>query len=1653
MQSKLLSRIAESASGQEMLDKNSPLSFKQWRQTKTSIPENNLFGLYIKYVLEWFNTNRGKTPVRLFVLRQKYLYMLSQLQLFFTEEEKNVWYNKINVADEKELLLGIPFFARKLKNVALYYYNLRKKIKTVKLRYNTVGTNNAIETELYNAFLQNYNNTNLEFGSEIVSSLPSPTNLKNNLSIKIDELYDDKTYLDRSNTLPVSSYFDLFHPITEEFFQTKGIVLSSDEFVFNSLTLPVTGDFGTFFDEISGNIFETTDEELYTSFIEKFLGENRFNAQFPTPGIIVENYQINLSDGSNSFYYPYGKDKNLFNPNNILFPIALSSIEIEGATASVDILSSDTLFVRYGDTVKGAWLYLKEYEETNEIVKAYIFPNNKTTFLFPYPGFGLSAADLSWTGYSFETDPEYQFLADDIKTEVNKAYWSSLNQEDSLKPILLNNASVLSLDVTPNRNPLLSDQVFVKEIEDLDLQSPAKNDKGAWLYRFERASIPISSLTDNVIFWPYQKLNPNEPFPQYIKELDIQDTCDPISVNLLDKSKFNASSEFDFADRIYKLNNYTDTFDLACECIWLSSQTFEADNKIINEQDGFNILCEAGEYTKFVWTGDDSTVLSNVFRSISHSTDCPFITNRPQVSSLDWQKCSCKQVYYSPFGHSGRSFEEYNQHTDFIVEELSGVEDDTFNIGTWQDENGNSFTNSAKAAWFKTNVQTGWGDGEWSSTAAQTEPFALQKGKTYIYYRANTKTNEETFPLYSVNYKYNTNKTKWAQARKLEDGTWVNNDTDSFMNLHPGDLLLIERQPSSTYFLLSTIQIENESENISSAWSSLDKVALQPIQSTIFISWPDDIDPFNANQDQYPSVLFLELSSPEFYWEIKNDQTNQIFRFNQPFITFTPDVVGTYSISVTAIETRIPILSTTVVDLTGIIIDNEWELYPNGSVPVNEIIFSEIPSITAIPEFSDGQVAVPRTTTLNGFVLEQLLRGWNYNQNTKSINSIGAKPYWAELFTNKDNNTNHKKFYTWGYSRDFEDGYLPTNSPKLSPLLLEYGTVIEYDRKGPGFVWQQPIEFKKFINIPQWSLLSATVTDFSNLAELYSTERKPTLLAVETLCATDILLSNYIDGKPLEVFYNAINSFTWNLSVETGISQESASIETKFLNSAPWNQITNRFYPTIATVPTLEKVYSIDDVGGYFLPQNLGASQYINKDFTAILKTKELTGNFLIENTLTHIGGRGLTKQDQDTVYSWLENNEWLKENSSLQNLAGAPKKQLTKTLQTFIPYQNNVEEKAFGIISSSDGLTPWTGEFVDEWGDKSLEPTNFTGVRNVSRWSEAQISTQKNKIVNNWVSDIFGNQYGLFKEAKYDSLNDLKTSYGELWVKNNAQQIFPAFVALSSIFESYKNEPFYSELTNQGIVSVDCFYNTLMLETSGALLFVEIQYDYRSQKIQTVFDNNRTFIINSSTIQFDQTWFFDDSKKVICLFTEKNENRFLPTIFEYDLDLQNFVKVFPNKLFTYAIESQLSSVSFENLSRGHLYYNNDLENYLVSYSGIDEYRKPFIVSFKLAGKQNLELVQVDTFRDFGLINQEPPLVDQSFLIPIEVAVGQLFEISPIFYNEPIDFELINYTNQITFTAPGVFQGILAEQGYHFINYRVSNSIGSIKYCLILNVT
>lgn len=1630
-------------------DVNSPFSFLEWKQRRPSSVEKDSSFHYNRYLIEWFSNNKGKQISSKFLLRQKYLYLLDQLQLFFTTDEKNKWYETVNLADEKELLLAIPYFAKKLKAIALYYFNLRKRLKNAKLKYNMAGTAFGVEQELYNYLLEVFSTTNSELPPNIRSTIPDLSAIKDSINIEIQELYDDKQYFDRSPTVPLSGYFDLLHQPTEKFFQTKGITLSSSEWLFNSLSLEPTLDLETFVGNLTGEIFETPETTLYQDFLEKYLGESKFITNFTQSSSITEIYEVPIQVGNNNFFYPFGVIDQSISGLGRLPLVALSSLQIEGATSGTTLENSDTLFVKNGDTIQGAWLRFNEFNERREAVQATIKQNTNTKFIFPFAGYGLSGIDFEWTGNDFETTIQYDFLSNELKTSINNQYWSQVLPSDSIDEILLNNTTLVSSGATPNKKLSFADQVTINKERVEDSTVPAGSAEGAWLFRFEKTALPISSNEENVLLWPYQIVDIEEDYPQHLKDLNFEGICQSISIQDLNRSFFIASSSIEGADKIYKLNSFADEIEQATECCWLSGRTLTLSSFKMFSQEGFSVLFPVGQATRFVWQGS-SVPISEVFSSVEHRRDCPFVTNVPPVSTLEWQKCSCKQVYYSPFGHYARTFEENNRFADCIIKDVSKGTDQ-FDFGSWKDSTGNGVVGSKEVCWYQTNSEISWGEGRWiSNNLAEPSPFNLEPGQAYFYRRVDSKFEPGNMPPYSVNYKFaNPQPNKWINAKiNDENKTWISSEQQSQMVLRPGDFVKYQRLAQTQYYLISSQPVENVSTNKGSLWASSDVVALNSPSSTTNISWPFVSGPFLTDNygNQSPPTTVQSISAI-IAWRIQCDQKPSLadtlvspFTYSEQIstltyqniftFTFVPPQTGTYSISVTAV-------------------DNQQTYYFLNS--------TTIPKLTVVPQFRDQEVLIEANSPSNGFLIEHPLKGWNYNSSRRDPNANGARPYWASLLSEKESSTRFKGIYAWGYPDEYVDGYLPNSNPIISNLTLSYGSVVDYKRYGTTFAWNQPIAYKEFDGTTTWCTLCSDLTKFSNLSSLYETKQEQDLIVIPMTSATNITLTNIKNGLPVEIFYYSLNSFVWNISVE--VEQEiDPIIPELFLESPqPWGNLSNRFYGTIATIPVLENLYSEDEVGGYFTSPHLGASQFINKDFQAFLKSETLSGSFLTEDASIHVGGRGLTKEDQETLYDWTEQNQWMKEPPVAGLAAGAVKKSLTKTLQTFTPYQGNIEETSLGLVTPRSRVSPWGGPTAEQWTDTLNEPKSYTGVRNVSAWVDKQILKQNKKIVDNWITDIYGNQYGLFKNLEGVKVSDRPEIGGELWMRVNSQLVQPATESLSAIFDLLREQTYYKDLTSGNIKSVDCFMDTLMIETPTAVLFCLLEFDYETSQISTIFDNIAIVdSLSSNSIKFEQTWFFPETKNIVTSFTRISGESFIPEINRLDLDTRAYVKVFPvDQQTTDYILSSLEEIKVKELSKSVLTYNSPRQTYLITYKGVDKSNRLFVVNFKIEQRENLILTKIDKYLDYSdpSLVLDPPVVEEIYSQPYAVQAVAPFSFAIPALNQPTSYQLKDTRFPfLTVDNSGVFSGFINSPGFYDIDYSVSNQIGTSRYSLTLRV-
>lgn len=1782
-------------------DNNSPYSFKNWYNAHQLILPGQEYALYNAYLVDWLKNKSAETTDTRKITQLNYLTLLKQLQLFFSQTEIENWYNNIDINNEKELLLAIPYFAKKLKEISLYYLQLRRTIKETRLNYNQAGTNKGTALQIQNYLLNTYTqkpNSLITLPATIWNGVPALSAIKDYINIQIEELYDSSNYFDQSPVLPVSAYYDTSDPVLQKFLTTKGLALTSTDWIYklgtyslsaNPLILTPILCADPFFQETLYNNILTLNDQL----AQNYIGQDKYISPLSTTLSSQQQdfYNIQIQQGTNTFYWPNAAyaEKAISYPRYL--PTLLSDMGIETlATGGSSVDTADTIFVKTSKGIEGAWLCNNLYNYIPSTMEATLKGNNsKTVFRYPYPGYGLSSEDIMWTGPDVVSTFQFNYLDPDLKQLVLDAYWSaSITLTSTTNTLKINDTTLIDNKAFPSVNYNNADQIKTQTsfpAYNTTNQFP-DNTTGAWLYQFLKTDISIANGKDSVIVWPFESIDPNMDIPTYYPT-DLTNYCSTINVN---SSAFLipnaiAGNALSSADIIYKVTNPNDTKDLAIECCWLSGAQMNTTPNggafSVNtvNQTTLQCLISSGYYARFVWTGPDDTDVNDVIPTFNHQPDCKYVTT-PNTTYLDYDLCTCKQVLFNSFGHPGSNYTDNSALGDFIIQDTFSP--GTLDLTTWTDLILRPYYSSENFFWYSTNNEIGWGDGRWYSTTGDFSA-KLKHGVPYVYYRASARLNnknEVTLPaiiirsvvptVYSTNeiksltgvtvtsftsgngytsaptvtvntnnasvitplvatalmhsngagvtgvnvttpglYILNANEPTitftgggyttqatgtailssagnyistppspvWVQAKKDKNNNWVSTQETSQMSLHPGDILIYSRSNTTSYNLYSYTNVYKDvSLNKGSLWCDFDYMStgINSLGQAKFITLNYPTQLYTTPTDDLYPFPYTSLSAI-IGWTITNTTNNDSVTYlTNAGISFTPNDVepgnmDIYTVTVTALE-----LNGTYSDLSAF----------------------RIPDLTAISSF----VSLPSLTSFSapvpGFVLNTPLQGWNYNTATyqqsydTNVSNIGARPFWGKIYT--QDNSNYKGIDSWGTPQRILDGHNIITQPEISDIQLASNTYIEYTNKNnTPLNWVQPIELAVHDNSNTWYTLNYTTTSFSNLSSQINNIDTEVVVVTPTTDVSNLSIQNYIDNNPVQIVYYANNSFNWAITatpVDANILAYDNNLSAvRAINSlAPWTNLSNQVYPSVAAFPSFENLYSAEDSGVYFTPSNLGVSVFTNKDYTTSTSTSSFALTAFFEDKTKTVGIRGFSKTDQPTPYNViLNNNIWLKENTLSSPIAGNIKKDVYKKYQKFVPYQSTYEttpNNNIGLLLPNSRQTPWGGYQDLQWVDAGNAPKSFTGTYNVSAWAGSQILKQNNLQLDNWVTDIFGNQYGLYKNIKNVSPANRKKTTGEIWTRNSIQNVSPASKSLSGVFNTYTGTSLINDLTGNSINKIDTFFDVLYVETSKYAILDKLNYDFNTGIISS--NNNlsrglslaipvtasliREFKgqdLNDHTFaKIGDTWFFPNRNIVIlsvCGLTQGLSGiNLTPELYQYDINTYNIKKIFPliqNDIDTF---TSLSGLNIKTIETPALTYNPLTSKYTFAVFGKGKTNDTLVeIVIKDLVTLTIDTLTVYTSNDTPLI-VDPPYIPQSLTLTLSASGKHSYTIVPNTSANGYGSDLLPpWVTLIPLTLGGGTYACLFNittpslTGTYYAPFSVQNRIGSAYYTLTINVT
>jgi len=189
------------------IDNDKPLTFIQWLQRNTQVftSTDKFLNRYQLYLNNWYEAKGMSREDAARGVQQYYLDLINNVIINYTSNDEQRYLLNLDLSNSRDLAIAVPFFAKKIKNICLYYSELREDAKTAAVQYNLKGSNVGIETLLYSSFAKATESHDV--ATTLTTYKTSLSSILNNLVIEVEDVYDTyPDYRDVSTLLPSSAY-------------------------------------------------------------------------------------------------------------------------------------------------------------------------------------------------------------------------------------------------------------------------------------------------------------------------------------------------------------------------------------------------------------------------------------------------------------------------------------------------------------------------------------------------------------------------------------------------------------------------------------------------------------------------------------------------------------------------------------------------------------------------------------------------------------------------------------------------------------------------------------------------------------------------------------------------------------------------------------------------------------------------------------------------------------------------------------------------------------------------------------------------------------------------------------------------------------------------------------------------------------------------------------------------------------------------------------------------------------------------------------------------------------------------------------------------------------------------------------------------------
>ena len=1553
--------LSNGISSNVALDYNRPFTYLEWAAQNTSIRDDLKKNSYQKYLEKWY-AGRFDKQTSDSIVKNQYIELIDRLQFIFKDDVEFKRLSNINLDDPYDIEVLIPLLSKKLRDIALYYTQQRANVKKTKIKYNTAGSNAAVERLFGEYILKNF--TNSKYQTTVIeqsafAGLPELSAIKGDFKIVIQELYDNSSYFDKA-----SDNLAVYTSLKDTFISEMCNVSAGQEYydaigVYDTLiNNPLFFDLTQYVSDITNMAASATinldgiDSNKLNEFkaTAKYLGTDLY---FISGGYYIpktEQLNIPIQTGSNLFYWPsgefaYGGTNNFTTYKEL--PINDSKFLTLG-TAAADYENADKVFVsRCGYGVKGAWLQKGSTIPLEDVFKTEIQGalkcEGRTLLRYPFPGRGYFT-DNTWTGIQTNGLINKTYFTEEELARLENLYWNTTITDvlSVADPLAINDSFLIEDGAEAGKLYNAADHFWIRQTENPDRISDENPDgvfnnsvNDYWLYKFQKTELPIKAVVgleeaptiDNGthIFWPYQSFNTSEEYaPLLSYAVNHYKTALPVSL-----ASLNVYNEFGAAKAgSTQLNS--DVILKVDECGIIKDAAILLGERISN----FN----STNWGEFVFS---NTRLDNFNYILSAGYIQPGLVFKAipnQVVPFVWQA-------------NGAKFGDVADVPDTKLNDLNAFR------GVKHEPNC-PYHNSDIKSIFHYREEIGKTT-KCSCKAINYSPFGHKGNRIEAFDYLTDLIFEVTDPKdlnkFDIDEWKDSKGKNWQQSDRIAyfkldkdnkdkdvgwgTGRWVTSTGAEFM-LRPGVVY--------GYYRNGRFACSADSDNlyliINHQYCDIQEYPAIKEELCYAYDFMYDFRPRWVDLVVDPDV---EISQ----WRIKSyDNSDMILNPGDHLIYIHRD-------------------------------KNEFTIHWTGNLDT---------------ETNNSENNKPYYNSAN-FIWQSKLYGWNYETNkwTGSPTAYGARPYWAladEFCAANEFNL------SIGNQRQLVYDYLYTIQPKFTTDSIKHFDTIEYFRRSENsFIWSQSFTLSSSTAQDIWREISlvekepnikhncsadvATVYkcyglpdefDTPNSTEGHATEVKAfdKILIVQSLTAeSDIIFESSSLDQPVSILYCAKNPFTFTqelTDLSVGLPPNGGlyvPVSSGILVKAekPYGNILNLNNPTVAFIESSANIFTREELGLY-TPDNMALGIYNSAEVEKVpnLENDYKEGIFSIIDPKSYLNNRGLSDQDSPYVLNIKSTDaSKIKYPITARNKSGDVRND--GKYSSFNAYQSSFETKGNNALTIpfDEKFDPWMGAEENEWFDTTNFKSNLYGEYNLLSGDGSWLQTRFNEttaVINNIQTDVFGNYYVLFKPASGSTIYEASNLFGTLYVKDLNNKTLPAVSALKNVYDAYmvKYPTIYNQLTANKIKNIEVFYDTIVTYLSGDILIDRINEDFESGEIFSSAErpvnnkNESSFIISLSSPIGNASSLLISDENILTLTYMSSGTIITPVIYEHILGSDIIQNVYTNTTDTPTLSSSIGAYSLDEFISPNLSYDNDSGIYTITMLAKAEayYDKAFFTFF-----------------------------------------------------------------------------------------------------------